>query len=236
MQLTCRTCQSSIPPEDINIDRLVAKCTQCGAVFSFADRLEAPPAPARTRPEIAPPKGITITEDPYHVTIVRRWFSPMAFGLLFFVIFWDGFLIFWYAMALGPARPSGAMALMPILFPLLHVAVGLFLTYWLLCLFFNRTTIQVNEQELSIRHHPLPWPGSRALNPVDIDQLFCKERVSRSKNGTSRSYQLHARVRDGKKHKLLDNLDDQDHALFLEQRLEKLLGIQDRRVAGEMSR
>ena len=43
-----------------------------------------------------------------------RWFSPMYFGLLFFCIAWDSFLIFWYSMALHMKHVPWLMVVFPI--------------------------------------------------------------------------------------------------------------------------
>ncbi|TXT35987.1 MAG: hypothetical protein FD138_1138, partial [Planctomycetota bacterium] len=51
---------------------------------------------------------------------------------------------------------------------------------------------------------------------------------------TSMQYEVYAVV-NGQKQKLLGGLHEVDQALFVEQRLERYLGIEDRIVPGEMS-
>ena len=92
---------------------------------------------------------------------------------------------------------------------------------------------------LSVRHGPLPWRGNLDLPTDGIEQLFCqnKLRTNRDSDGhttTSRQYEVHA-VIHGQKQKLLGGLHEADQALFVEQRLERFLGIEDRSVSGEMS-
>lgn len=47
--------------------------------------------------------------------------------------------------------------------PLLHLAVGVVMTYLVLALLFNRTTVTLDANVLSLRHGPLPCASSRVL-------------------------------------------------------------------------
>ncbi len=74
------------------------------------------------------------------------------------------------------------------------------------------------------------------LPAKDLNQLFCKEKVRRSKNGTHTTLEVHALLSGGKRRKLLVLLEDIDQALFLEQEIEAHRGIRDRPVDGESPR
>jgi len=152
-----------------------------------------------------------------------------TWGMVLFCIFWDGFLVNWYRMSLGRGAP-----LSMILFPLIHVTAGVVLTYSTVAHLFNATIITATRRALSIRHGPVPWIGNREIQASDIEQLYCGEKVSRGRNGTSASYELCALMRDGGKVKLLSGLGEREEALFIEQRVEEQLGIADARVAGEL--
>ncbi len=232
MQLACKQCGRDIPPDDINIDTLVAKCRACNAVFCFAEEVGAVPhGESRTRPKFDPPPGVTVSDWDGKLKIVRRWFSLKVIGLLFFCTIWDGFLVFWYSLAFKEDAP-----LMMKLFPLLHVMVGVLLTYSVAAGFVNKTLVEVYLDEMKIRHGPLPWPGNRIIPSQEIDQLFTRERIHRTKNGTNYSYELSMMDKGGKQVKLLSNLENPEQALFFEQQIESYLRIKDRAVAGEIPR
>jgi len=150
--------------------------------------------------------------------------------LLFFCIFWNGFLVFWYSMAFGQDSP-----LIMKLFPVLHVAVGVLLTYSTLCGFINRTVIEVTDEELTIRHGPLPWPGNQTLTVPDIRQIYCDETISRGRNSTSTSYNVNALLVEERTIKLLSSLPEKQMALFVEQQLEEWLKIKPQHVKGSIS-
>jgi hypothetical protein len=125
---------------------------------------------------------------------------------------------------------------MMILFPLLHVGVGVGLTYYTVAGFLNRTVVEVSHEGLRIYHTPLPWFGNKTIPVSDLAQLYREEVVSRENRSTRVTYQLSAVSKESKKIKLLGGIETADVALFLEQEIEKWLGIKDVKVAGEMQK
>ena len=234
MQIHCKACRAKILAEDINLEKTLAKCRGCNAVFDFSGQLEPEQrqaARSRPRPEVPLPPKFRMEDWGRDLVITWRWFSPKFLALAFFCAFWDGFLVFWYVMAFRQGAP-----LVMKLFPILHLAVGVGLTYFTLAGFLNRTAVKVSRDALGISHSPLPWPGNRVLPSTEIEQLYCGERMHRHRHSCSYSYQLNAVGRDGSKIKLISGLEEPEAALFLEQAIEARLGIQDRPVRGELER
>lgn len=244
MDIVCKRCAAAIDAADVNLDSRLAKCRQCNAVFDFTAQLGTPGAAplGRLRAPVPLPAGLEIVEDQggaqdpgdYRagrrpggkLVIARRWFSAQLYFMLVFCIFWDGFLFNWYASA----GKSGS--LMMILFPLMHVGVGVSLTYHTIAGFLNRTWITATPTALTIRHAPLPWRGNRTLAVEDIEQLYCKQGTGGSRD-ESVSYTLAAAMKDGTQLDLIKGLPQADQALFIEQRVEERLGIVDAPVGGE---
>lgn len=254
MQVVCKGCGKVVAVADVNMEKLVARCTGCNTLFDISDQLpesRATGSPARRRGPVPMPQSIVVREGerplelvesrtPYRAgeppppaadfTIVRRWFSPKYVFMAFFCVAWDSFLVFWYSHATsGPWIVS--------VFPIAHVAVGIGLTYSTLAGFFNRTTIAVERGSLSIRHAPVPWMGNRTVATADLDQLFCQQKISGRTNnsGPSVSYAVLARLKDRRILKLLSGLPEADQALFIEQAIETRLGIEDVAVLGELT-
>ncbi len=237
MHLTCRDCGATIPAEDINIERGIAKCRACNAVLDVEEALRGSgeTVPATTRPRVPQPPGIKVEDLGEGLRLTRRWFTWGVLVLTFFCIAWDSFLVFWYWMALGMG--GGPFSWLAIIFPVCHVAVGVGLTYLTLSLYLNRTVLEVNNGRLTVRSGPLPWPGNRDLDVSELEQLYCQENSSRNRNGsTSYSYNVCAVLKGGREAKLLSSLDNREQALFVEQFVEAYLGIEDRRVGGELPR
>ncbi|MEM9918251.1 MAG: DUF4178 domain-containing protein [Bacteroidota bacterium] len=177
---------------------------------------------------------IDIQRDAYELQMSFKWFSPTAIFLAFFCVAWDGFLIFWYAMGSQTDAPW-----IFFVFPLIHVAVGVGLTYYTLCLFFNKTQVRVNRDQVEVLHAPIPWwRGNKNVASAELEQLYVKEKRSTSKNGSSNyTYKLRAKLVDGKDLALLDiGRGDSEIMQRIETEIESFLGIEDEAIAGEFQK
>jgi hypothetical protein len=230
MKVLCPSCRVPVAAEDVALDTGLAKCRTCNNVFRFDDHPELATPGARPRQNVGRPKSVATWEDNGGLTVQYRWFSPKYVAMALFCLVWDGFLVFWYLMAWG----SGNWLMM--LFPLLHLAAGIFITYATIAGFVNTTTLRIDPWRLRVAHHPLPWGRPVDLEVVDVEQLFCDEKITRGKNGPTYTYNLNALLSDGSRRKVISGLDSPELPLFLEQHSEAWLGIRDEQVAGELPR
>lgn len=175
-------------------------------------------------------KEIEIFETDRSLSLVIDWFSPLAYFLAFFSLMWCGFLAFWYTGVIGTGAP-----LIFLLFPIIHVLVGFGIVYYTICLFNNKTYIDVDENYLSIVHKPIPWwKGNNEFTTDSIEQLYVKEKITRSDNGSTVSYVVRMKMKDGTDKELFGLQNMESHqAIELEERLEQFIGIIDRPVKGE---
>jgi hypothetical protein len=223
--------------EGIDLAKGVARCVQCGTVFDLAGRkgpeLGVTQLPVRPAPRVPMPKKFKVEEEPGLLRISWRWFSPVLILLTFFCLFWDSVLVLWYTLAIF-ARDTPIFFLV---FPILHVMVGVGLTYRVIAGYFNTTRVEVTRRSLSIVHGPLPWKGNHTLEASGLKQLYCKQNVSKGKNDSETiTYELKALTRDGQTLTLLDGLEEAQQALYLEDQLERRLGIENVPVPGELDR
>lgn len=223
--LTCPGCGATLePPEGAPHVR----CRFCGALRRVPAPVGVSPRPALRAP-VPLPRSIRVEETAFGVRLVRRWWHPAYLVFVLFLAVWFGAL----SLFLGAALRGGVPWFVA-LFPALHVVVGLLLAYVTLCGFVNRTTIAVERGELSVRHHPLPWPGAGRHDTSDLAQLFVRERSrGRSEEGRSQ-YLLCALTRGGATKVLVGGLIAPEQALYLEQELERRLGLADQPVEGQV--
>lgn len=174
---------------------------------------------------------IKVDKNTNDLTITYKWFTLKAIFLIFFCIVWDSFLVFWYSMAFGMDDAGGWIMK---IFPLAHVAVGVGLSYYTLCLLFNKTIISIDHSQIQVKHSPLPWKGNKVVEAENISQLYVKEKISRGKNGTTVSYQINALTPSDKHIKLIGNIFEEEHiAKNIEKQIEEFLGIEDIPIQGE---
>lgn len=231
MKLHCPDCGAAIPAADMNLASLVAKCAACDSVFSFAGVAVPTPASA-TRVPAAPvqaapqPPQMKVEQLGNNWRVTWRWFTPEVAFLLFFACCWDGFLVFWYVMAF---TTNGPLAMK--LFPILHVAVGVLVTYLAITGLLNRTTIDVSRSQVLVRHRPLPWAGNRSVPSAEIQQLYCEESGVKQ-NGASR-YRVCVSLGNGRRFTLVTGFKSLAEARYLEQTIESRLNIKPQAVPGE---
>ena len=236
MDIRCQKCGASIHAQDVNMEHAIARCAACSAVFRFSDVVESQGEAAHRKQRIVePPRGVAIEDWGPKLKFTRKWFTPAVFALLIFCGLWDGFLVFWYSQLGSLKDISDPIQLVVLIFPIGHVLVGLLLSYACVCMFVNRTVVEVGDGQLTIRHGPLPCPGNRTIDTASLDQLYCKQRQHRTQRSVYATYELFAKLKNGKSRKLIGGLEKADQARFLEQQIEQRLHIRDAAVAGEFA-
>lgn len=174
--------------------------------------------------------NLRIEQTPHQLRIHYRWYKLQYLFLLFFFIAWDAFLVFWYAIGLA----DGIWIML--LFPIVHVAVGIGGTYYVLAGFLNTTTVEVTPSRLLLRHHPLPWlGGNKAIDLHQVTQFYVKEKITKGKNGTQRNYQLRYldEAKNDKKVFPFGMSMEVEEVQQMERLIEDFLGIRDFYVEGE---
>jgi hypothetical protein len=178
--------------------------------------------------DVGLPDGFRVEEGTAGLRIL--WHPPrfIGVGVAVFSIFWDFML---YSML--RQFTSGGAPRWFLLFMGLHLAAGVILPYVALVFLLNTSVLEVGRGTLRVKQHPLPWIGNRRLRTTDIAQLFAT-RVETSRRRVS--YRVMARLTSGREVALVKHLWDDRQARFLEQTIEKRLGLPDVRVAGELPR
>ena len=95
--------------------------------------------------DIGIPPQITIHKGFQQLRITRKWFDVKYIYIAPFAFIWNAFLFFWYKMAL----PTSDIDWLFLLFPMLHVGMGIWLTYYVLTGLFNKTVIDSNQAAAS---------------------------------------------------------------------------------------
>jgi len=231
VQLTCKRCGAELHARDVDFEALRATCRSCGwqiggaqqGVYRERGREEDSRA-IEKKSEDAPriplpplPHNITIVEDSAGVVerlVVeirpeRMWRIYLIVALL--SLQWGTYVL------LRGMPPWIALAIfVPVVW-----GVGAFMG--------NTRTLTVERGQLRVEHRPFPRP-SKVIEITDLDQLWVDEYVYKQ----DVTYRLRARTRNGKDQVLVDQLTQPTGALHLERRIEELLGIVDKPVAGEV--
>lgn len=226
------------------------------------------------------PRQIRAEQDGDALRIVRPWFRPAYIALAVFSLLWivaDLWMLNFFgsvtASVFGRPAPHGVVRLTPgggigpvgvsfgqprpafgspsllVWIPRLMLLVGLGFGYWALCGVFNHTVIRIGRT-VSIRHGPLPWPGSRTLPADQVRQVYVRKRISHYGRGRWHQhghathihsvepvvavwFELRAILADGTSLTLISCIDDEEEAFYLEKAIESRLGLANRPVRSE---
>jgi hypothetical protein len=171
------------------------------------------------------PENTLIETQDDHISIKIPWYKHTAWFLLFFAMFWNGFLFF--AMS---SAPVGA-----ILFMMLHLGAGIAITWYMICLFLNQTIVNIDHEGFSITTTPLFFPGfgNVTVHKDEFAQVYVKEKVRANRRSTTINYTISLLDHEGRTRSLPFSCDDPEQALFIKAKIETFMGIQRMAVEGE---
>ncbi|MCB9895286.1 MAG: hypothetical protein H6839_12610 [Planctomycetes bacterium] len=212
VELACRSCGAPIPMKRIRKDLLAASCEQCGVIQDVRAFLRQGVPRRRRNPGFHAPWFAV--EEPGRLVV---WQRPDQAGvhLLIGVCVGSGALI-----AIGVlAGIMGGIAWLA-----LALVPAIMLTF-----FFQADDAIPRGQEFQASHDgvafgPAPFAAMRrrTIHRDSIAQI-----VSLDESAGHRGYSVLLITPDNERIVLLDGLSDWGHALFIEQRIEHLLAIED---------
>ncbi len=229
MQLNCPSCAAAILADDMDLPSATAKCRSCQSLFSFREQMPSPPA-ALAREQVGLPERFSVDSAGGGLHIAFSKDRGSSSFMIVFLVFWFGFLIMWnvITISLGIYFMSA--------FSLIHVFAGLFFAHRTAATIFNTTDLRVDRTRLSVKSGPVPVGGALELPSSSVDQLFCTRKEHSNKGRRWNTYNVVAKTRDGREQTVLAGLETDRQALFIEQQIEKYLGIQDKAMPGELAK
>lgn len=246
--LECPACGAEIDRASVIESQQIASCRKCQKVIDLAlprgsGALAAPalasPAPPLAAPEPAPasrahrqrvplPRGMSGEEAPGRLTLIWdpsagrvKQLAAAVPGMLFAVAY---VLI---NSRIGEAYAQGVLG-----------AMGVIAAYAIAAALVNRVRIVAADKALQVSVGPLPWPGNRATRRGEVLQLFAEVDQEPDRNGdaVARRYVLSAVLGpEGRRVQLVKDLETPEQALWLEDALERALGLRHTPVGGELT-
>ncbi|MFK7981237.1 MAG: hypothetical protein AB8G86_14725 [Saprospiraceae bacterium] len=211
-KLNCPACEAPIPADNMNIHDKIGKCSSCDALFPFQEEVLAFANQPTIKQEVIRPEGIDIFhfQEELDITIQQptAWFDGfmLIMAAVFFLVLEIYFL-------------SGKMSFS-------WVAIFSIFPLYVIINYLNRAnhkvSLSIDERTLTIKWRPKKFTKDKTYDIHDIDQIYVNKL-----NGVS----MIINGGDGQKHvKLLPKLSSPSKAKYLEQEIEKHLGIIDREV------
>ncbi len=222
IDLRCPNCQAAIDSANVDSERDLATCGRCGRLVDLrkvraaaAPASEARPSGPRKRTTVELPTGMSV-ETGQGLVIRRRWLRSKH----------------WFLLVLFAPLAAYVAYLWTTLDTSVWLVLGtLFVASWnynLVVMFVNSTTVSVDASRVLVRHGPLPSLFGRSTDIArsDIAQLYS------AKYGAL--FAVEAKLKSGKTARVVAPLVAAEQALFIEQQVERALGLVDVAVAGEL--
>ncbi len=219
-KICCPSCNKEMPGDHINIHDKIAKCGDCNVVFPFQNMIKGREEPQKVKQDILRPEGIDLFyyKDELELTF-RKSFSPL--DIVFSVV---GFQLSLTTLIIGVGSGASFIGMLIALLPIS------FLIFFLIQRFRQKMHLSINDRRLIIYSKPNFLSKNRSYRIQDINQVFVK------KETTAPIWSVMMMIDEGKGQKpvKLSTLKSASKAKFLEQEIERHLGIQNVDVPGEV--
>ena len=218
----CPSCDTDIPATDLNIHDKVGKCVSCNVLFPLQGTIQSlvhTPLSFQPKQTILRPEGIDVFQ--FRNELEFSFKRPVSEWSLLFLFLYAAFIPLPLTIAYFAGNGK-----MPILVPIFLWIPSLLSLYYL---YFKKSTssITIDDKQVTIQYRTKGRKRAQSYAVSDIDQLYIKKLSSQS------GYSLHAIVdsENGSTHvTLIPLLKSHSKAIYLEQEIERHLGIIDREV------
>lgn len=224
MKVYCQSCGTKIKRGRINKRLRFVYCHSCKAVHSLDD-LFPERHTHRRRKRVDPTPDIEIVESEEGLKVTKDWHR---LNLIFIGIA----LLFFTGGSSSIIESLSTLTIQSILGLLITVIPTMLLFYFGAACLLNKTILTVTSNKIVIRHTPVHtlFYRDRAITLGSITQLYTK-RVWGEDSDTFDLYLIDG----GNRHiKILENNRKKEPVLYIEQEIEKYLGIEDRDVPGSV--
>jgi hypothetical protein len=171
-------------------------------------------------------EGVAISMRGTELVIERQWFDrdrtvPATSRAVLFNVFLVCFLYMGSSLFSTPI-PGTVLPVVAVFFILL--ATGICVAYGVATDWLNRTVIVVNRATISVRHGPLPWPGSKVVSAAGIVRIHAvmSSLVKSVRRRRLYTFDFIAETADGQRTKIAGGFREPEAA---RQAMEKYLSI-----------
>ncbi len=169
------------------------------------------------------PKNITVKTDADRVRISWQY---VASG-------WNIVTGLWIFALLMFISGVGRLPIEFVLCTFPAIILSLVMLYYFLLWLLNERVVEINQDTLLVGcGGPIPWPDSgQMIDSTNIKQVYIIKRISSGRYQTT-NYDVYVLTKDRQSEKLV-TVSRGNQALYLEQEIERFLGIEDQVVRGE---
>lgn len=178
-------------------------------------------------------RELSVSTHGGRLSIQWPWKVKGNFFLLAFSIVWNVITLFVVA-GIFLSEGFSLLAILPLSF---HLLIGLFMLYFSITRYVNKTEVSVDHQSLTVDLGPLPWFGKKNIKSSELEQLFVIKDGSESAGSVKTDlYAVRAKLKNGKQLTIVSGLRSQERGLEIERLIEDYLKIKDEPVSSGFER
>ena len=218
-KITCPSCQKDLPADHLNINDKIAKCGECHVVFPFHETVaQFDINKKKFKQELIQPEGIDISYFRNEMDISIQQSGGWGWVLFFVVflaaimtfVFFKGKASFWFP----------AITWLLTLYPLVNLVNQSK----------HKIFVNIDDYYVTIKWRPKNFMKDRSYNVQEIDQLYVHQVPD---TGLYNLFMI-VNTPEGQKHvKVIPMVGSLSKARYIEQEIERHLGITDRVVLEE---
>ncbi len=231
-KVTCPSCSETVPGEHLNIQTNIAKCNGCDIIFSINEQVESLSQQNDILQEILQPAGVELThfQDDLDISVAQHWTTleivPLA--ILPYLVF---FLAVATSITLSEVFSSSLISIAGTITVFLVALFG-YISYFSIRKK-HKIYIHIDDQDLHIEWRPRKFIKDKKYAIRNIDQVYIKDIISGGTKVRTSIFMI-VNGEKGQKHvELIKSVSSRTKAKYIEQEIEKHLGIKDRRVPDE---
>lgn len=215
MQLSCTNCGELIRADNINVQEMVAVCSNCHTVFPFKT-----PEGKDKRRKVKQPQNLALRDaETLEMSFRTNWrlssnqeFSGMVVGAIMM-----GFVS---SILFGEVMVDDV----PLILPLGFAIITLGLLYMVGLIAYNSTHIEMDDEKISVSRKPLTMLSKHHdISLHGVESIKCEETsLSKERNYDLPRYQVWAETVDGSRRPIVTDVTE-EYAYFITQRLQERL-------------
>ena len=184
---------------------------------------------SKNSPLIGAPGSLIMEENVDGLFIFKKWRSAIVIFYIIFGAIWNA--VIWTAASfVYPLLFSGQThLLMPALFMIPFIGVGIYILYSAIAILFNTTTVHADQEFLIIQNRPIPSGKNHRIEISNLLGFEVDKEKKSSKNGSYWVYSLVSILDNGSRVKLLKGDSfmsySEEEINFLKSKLSAYIGL-----------
>lgn len=215
-KLNCPICSEQVRAENINVQELVAVCSNCDTVFQFT----SPEEKAKRRKVKKPEK--LVLKDGQNLEMLFRTNFRLDANQAFITSAFGGIAMTIFAFVVGNEYLVGETNFFA---PLIFTLLATFFLYRASLIAYNHTHIVMSEQNVTVSRAPLPsiFNQTQSISLNGVIAIKCEETsISKKEAYDTPRYRVWAETADGNRRTIVNDVTE-DYAYFISQKLDEKL-------------